>query len=79
MSFFELKPLVATQVLVMYANVLLIAWHISKTVLWGPSVLFPTCYELDYRSEHYILKLFGGVAITSAFVMRYVYKCSVQK
>ncbi|KAH4077259.1 hypothetical protein HBI75_235210 [Parastagonospora nodorum] len=56
------------QLLVATANVVSYAW-----VLWVPLVLFPTYDAPKYRYGYQILILFGGLAIISVTLMKYMY------
>ncbi|KAK7223020.1 hypothetical protein V2G26_011023 [Clonostachys chloroleuca] len=56
------------QLLVATANVVSYAW-----VLWVPLVLFPTYDAPKYKYGYQILILFGGIAIISIILMRYLY------
>ncbi|ETS86106.1 hypothetical protein PFICI_04131 [Pestalotiopsis fici W106-1] len=57
------------QLLVAVANVVSYAW-----VLWVPLVLFPTQDAPKYKYGYQILILFGGLAILSVTLMKYVYR-----
>ncbi|KAF2437252.1 pantothenate transporter liz1, partial [Karstenula rhodostoma CBS 690.94] len=56
------------QLLVATANVVSYAW-----VLWVPLVLFPTYDAPKYKYGYQILILFGGLAIMSVTLMKYMY------
>ncbi|ORY08617.1 major facilitator superfamily domain-containing protein [Clohesyomyces aquaticus] len=56
------------QLLVATANVVSYAW-----VLWVPLVVFPTYDAPKYKYGYQILILFGGLAVVSVTLMKYMY------